>query len=98
MIRSWSIILISDQRISQTYGSKKKRKKPDLLDFRHDFVGVPAGGRLHAPGEAEGARLDLAALGDTAARGAALPPRGSAAAATRQRQRSIVAPAPHTRY
>jgi hypothetical protein len=78
---------------------QKTENNPDLLDFRHDFVGVPAGGRLHAPGEAKGARLDLAALSDPAARGAALPARGPAAAATRQRQRSIVAPAPqHTRY
>jgi hypothetical protein len=77
---------------------KNTENNPDLLDFRHDFVGVPAGGRLHAPGEAEGARLDFAALGDPAARGAALPARGPAAAATRQRQRSIVAPAPHTAH
>ena len=91
----YSYFLSPDSRLApQNYGSKT-----DLLDFRHDFVGVPAGGRLHAPGEAKGARLDLAALSDPAARGAALPARGPAAAATRQRQRSIVAPAPqHTRY
>ena len=30
-----------------------------LLDLRHDFVRVPRGRRLHAPREAEGARLHL---------------------------------------
>ena len=33
-----------------------------LLDLGHDFVGVPRGGRLHAPGEPQRARLDLSAL------------------------------------
>jgi hypothetical protein len=90
----YSYFLSPDSRFApQNYGSKT-----DLLDFRHDFVGVPAGGRLHAPGEAEGARLDFAALGDPAARGAPLPARSPAPAATRQRQRSIVAPAPNTAH
>ena len=31
-----------------------------LLDLRHDLVGVPGGRRLHAPREAERARLHLA--------------------------------------
>ena len=34
--------------------------RPHLLDLRHDFVGVPRGGSLHTPREAERARLHLA--------------------------------------
>ena len=88
--------------LCKTIPNKNKDENPDktifavvlryLLDFRHDFIGIPAGRSLHAPGEAQWARLDLATLVDGVADPATarLAPRGSA---TSQRQRPVIAPA-----